>query len=45
MTTIAIDGTPEAYDEHYVLDNKLMLEWYPQRVVAMARERQAVPHG
>ena len=26
----------EAYDEHFVLDNRLMLEWYPQRVVAMA---------
>ena len=26
----------EAYDEHFVLDNKLMLEWYPHRVVAMA---------
>src|SRR5437868_3541620 len=25
-----------AYDEHFVLDNKLMLEWYPQRVVGMA---------
>lgn len=26
----------EAYDEHFVLDNRLMLEWYPQRVVALA---------
>ena len=25
-----------AYDEHFVLDNKLMLEWYPHRVVGMA---------
>jgi len=25
-----------AYDEHFVLDNKLMLEWYPHRVVEMA---------
>jgi len=21
----------DAYDEHFVLDNQLMLEWYPQR--------------
>jgi len=26
----------DAYDEHFVLDNKLMLEWYPHRVVRMA---------
>jgi SAM-dependent methyltransferase len=26
----------DAYDEHFVLDNKLMLEWYPQRVVAQS---------
>ena len=25
-----------AYDEHFVLDNRLMLEWYPQRVVDQA---------
>lgn len=27
----------EAYDRHHVLDNRLTLEWYPQRVVAMAK--------
>jgi ubiquinone/menaquinone biosynthesis C-methylase UbiE len=26
----------EAYDEHFVLDNRLMLEWYPARVAALA---------
>lgn len=26
----------EAYDRHHVLDNRLTLEWYPRRVVAMA---------
>lgn len=27
---------PEAYDEHHVLDNRLMLEWYPIRVAELA---------
>jgi SAM-dependent methyltransferase len=27
----------EAYDRHHVLDNRLTLEWYPRRVVAMAQ--------
>jgi SAM-dependent methyltransferase len=31
-----LDSMKDAYDEHYVLDNKLMLEWYPGRVVKMA---------
>ena len=26
----------EAYDRHHLVDNRLTLEWYPQRVVAMA---------
>jgi len=26
----------DAYDEHFVLDNQLMLEWYPQRVADQA---------
>ena len=26
-----------AYDEHFVLDNELMLNWYPHRVMAMSR--------
>src|SRR2546425_2819002 len=30
------NGMKSAYDEHFVLDNKLMLEWYPHRVVGMA---------
>lgn len=34
--TSSLQQVEEAYDEHFVLDNKLMLEWYPQRVVAMA---------
>lgn len=37
MTTTNLDSMKDAYDEHFVLDNKLMLEWYPQRVVAMAK--------
>jgi SAM-dependent methyltransferase len=36
MAITALDGMIDAYDEHYVLDNKLMLEWYPNRVVKMA---------
>ena len=32
----ALNQSEEAYDEHFVLDNKLMLEWYPHRVVGMA---------
>ena len=36
MTSAILDGMKDAYDEHFVLDNKLMLEWYPHRVVAMA---------
>ncbi len=28
---------PTAYDRTYVLDNRLTLQWYPQRVVAMAQ--------
>jgi SAM-dependent methyltransferase len=31
-----LDSMRDAYDEHFVLDNKLMLEWYPHRVVGMA---------
>ncbi len=36
MTTTILNQRKDAYDEHFVLDNRLMLEWYPQRVVAMA---------
>ena len=35
MTT-TLNQRKDAYDEHFVLDNKLMLEWYPRRVVEMA---------
>ena len=28
---------PTAYDRNYVLDNRLTMQWYPQRVVAMAQ--------
>ncbi len=31
-----IDQDIRAYDRHHVLDNRLTLEWYPQRVVALA---------
>ena len=34
--SINLQQSADAYDEHFVLDNKLMLEWYPQRIVAMA---------
>jgi SAM-dependent methyltransferase len=37
VTTTNLDAMKDAYDEHFVLDNKLMLEWYPQRVVSMAK--------
>jgi SAM-dependent methyltransferase len=36
VSTQDLNGLKDAYDEHYVLDNRLMLEWYPHRVVAMA---------
>lgn len=26
----------KAHDEHFLLDNRLMLEWYPRRVVDQA---------
>jgi SAM-dependent methyltransferase len=32
----SLDQMQGAYDEHYVLDNTLMLQWYPQRVVQLA---------
>ena len=31
-----LDEMKDAYDEHFVLDNRLMLQWYPDRVVKMA---------
>ena len=34
--TINLNQSEDAYDEHYVLDSKLMMEWYPHRVVGMA---------
>jgi SAM-dependent methyltransferase len=37
MAVTDLDGMQGAYDEHFVLDNKLMLEWYPHRVLAMAK--------
>lgn len=36
VSTANLDRMRDAYDEHFVLDNKLMLEWYPHRVVGMA---------
>lgn len=32
-----LEQSDEAYDEQFVLDNELMVRWYPQRVVAMSR--------
>src|SRR5215470_15582360 len=34
--TPQVQGVKEAYDEHFVLDNKLTLEWYPQRVAELS---------
>ena len=34
--TVILNQKKDAYDEHFVLDNRLMLEWYPQRVVDQA---------
>ena len=34
--TLTLDEMMDAYDEHFVLDNTLMLKWYPKRVVQMA---------
>jgi SAM-dependent methyltransferase len=36
MESAALDEMIDAYDEHFVLDNTLMLKWYPRRVVQMA---------
>lgn len=35
MTT-KLNQRTDAYDEHHVLDNRLTMEWYPQRVVGMS---------
>lgn len=32
-----LDDMKSAYDEHFVLENRLMLEWYPHRVVNTAK--------
>lgn len=37
MTPPKLIQTTDAYDEHFLLDNHLMLAWYPQRVITMAR--------
>lgn len=37
ISTTELDAMMGAYDEVYVLDNKLMHEWYPQRVIGMAQ--------
>ena len=34
---LTIDQKTEAYDRSYVLDNRLTLRWYPERVGALAR--------
>jgi 2-polyprenyl-3-methyl-5-hydroxy-6-metoxy-1,4-benzoquinol methylase len=34
--TTSLKQRKEAYDEHFVLDNHLTLEWYPQRVAQQA---------
>lgn len=35
--SLEIDQDSAAYDDDYVLDNRLTLQWYPKRVVALAR--------
>ena len=35
----------EAYDRHHVLDNRLTLEWYPQRVASMAKNGSMLELG
>ena len=37
MPATNLDEMKDAYDEYYVLDNRLMLEWDPQRVVKLAQ--------
>ena len=37
MTSTHLDSMRHAYDEHFVLDNELMLGWYPHRVIAMSQ--------
>jgi SAM-dependent methyltransferase len=36
-TSTHLDSMTHAYDEHFVLDNELMLNWYPHRVMMMSR--------
>lgn len=43
--TVALNQSVDAYDEHHVLDNRLTLEWYPQRVAALANGRSMLELG
>ena len=44
-TIVSLDEMKDAYDEHFVLDNTLMLKWYPHRVVQMATGRSLLELG
>lgn len=37
VTSAHLDSMRHAYDEHFVLDNELVLGWYPHRVIAMSQ--------
>lgn len=43
--SIQLDQDADAYDREFVLDNRLMLHWYPERVMALAEGRSALELG
>lgn len=42
---IQLEQDADAYDRDFVLDNRLMLHWYPERVMALADGRSALELG
>jgi ubiquinone/menaquinone biosynthesis C-methylase UbiE len=42
---LSIEQTATAYDEHHVLDNRLTLEWYPQRIARLTQGRSILELG
>ena len=44
-STNELDGMKDAHDELFVLDNRLMLEWYPQRVIGATTGKSLLELG
>jgi SAM-dependent methyltransferase len=42
---VELEQDADAYDREFVLDNRLMLHWYPERVMALAEGRSALELG